>query len=162
MASKNEFGLYVEEVDGKKYEFEKWDAEDSVDALLDIAGLIGEPLGAAFGAFVQDMDEVSIKTLLDKDFDPQIVTKIMASLTGGFKGPNKEIVKALLRKLSSGPKVRCEGKPVTFGTHYREDLSLMFKVAKAGLEVQLGSFFVVLREVGKLSQKPITNQASPT
>lgn len=154
-AKKNDVGLWEIEIDGKKYEFEKWGADDSLDILLDIAKIVGKPLGAAFGAFVGEDGKVS----LDRNLDPNLVSLIFEALTERF---DKGTVKPIIKKLCSD-KVHCDGKQIrSFNEHYADDLLHMFRVTQAALEVQYGNFFGALFGiVGSRKTKPVTNQVHP-
>jgi hypothetical protein len=154
--SKNEIGLYETEIDGDKYEFEKWGAEDASDVLLDIITIVGQPLGMGAAALF-GKDEDGVKGI-DRDMDPDIIGKIMESLTGNV-GKNKLVVKSLLKKLSTD-RVQCNSKPIaSFNIHYRDKLFHMTKVVRAGLEVQFGNFFdAVLGQNGIKVPKGIINR----
>jgi hypothetical protein len=157
MVTKTDAGLYEVEVDGQKYEFSKWGAEDALDVLLDIAKIVGKPLGAAFGAFAGKDDDG--KSKLDQEFNPDMLGTVFEALTDRM---DKGVVKGLIKKLAAGNNVFCDGKPVTnFNLHYQDKLPHLFKVVQAALEVQYGNFFVALSGIAKSRHKPITNQAPP-
>lgn len=134
MISKNESGLYETEVDGKKYEFEKWGADESLDVLMDLTAMMGPALGGA-------VHSVMSGDGLDTDINAGMIGSIMESMTKNLK---KDIVKALIKKLCAD-KVLCDGKKIVFNVHYADDLFHMFKVVKAGLEVQYANFFSAAR-----------------
>jgi hypothetical protein len=152
MATKNASGLYEENIDGKTYWFEKWGAEDSLDTLLDIAGIAGKPLGMLLGGALSGEGA----SLLDRKFDSDVIGKVMESL---FNPANKQTAKALIKKLSSGDKVFCEGvNKLNFNSHYEDKLDHLFKVTKAALEVQYGNFFDALLKMvpkDKLPKNPL-------
>ena len=139
---KNESGLYEVEIDGLKYEFEKWGAEDSYDVLLDIAKICGKPLGLAVGALFG-------KGGLDTDFNPDMIGTVMEALVQGIG--DKAITKAITKKLTA-EKCFCDGQKINFNSHYQDRLDHMFKVLLAALEVQYGNFFAAL--LGLLGSKP--------
>ena len=139
-AVKNEVGMWEIDIDGSRYEFEKWGAEDSMDALLDLAALVGKPLGMGVSAiFGKDEGGGKDKGLFDKEFDPNIIAVIMDALTDRIS-TNKATCKMLIKKFASD-KVMCDGKRITFNTHYQDRLDHLFRVVKAALEVQYGNFF---------------------
>jgi hypothetical protein len=130
-------GLYEAEIDGVKYEFSKWGADDANDVLLDLASILGKPLGMGAAAFFgKDRDG---EKKLDKTMDPNVIGAIMEALSGQI-GANKVTVKALIKKLAAEG-VFCNGKPITFNTHYADRLGHQFRVVKTALEVQFGNFF---------------------
>lgn len=133
---KNESGLYEVEVDGKKYEFEKWGAEESTDVLLDLVAITGKPIGSGVSAFFGK--EAEGEPGLDRKMDSNVMGQIIESLTQKV-GENKSICKMLIKKLSS-EKVLCEGAKINFNVHYQDNLGHMLKVVKAALEVQYGNF----------------------
>lgn len=126
---KNEFGLYVVQIEDQKYEFEKWGAEDALETLLEIGVLVGKPLGMAVASA---MDEGGI----DKKLDPNMIGLIMDALTTRF---NVKEVKAMIIRLASKG-VMLDGKQIVFNKHYEDRLELAFQVAYAALEVQYGNF----------------------
>jgi len=137
---KNEAGLYEVEIDDHKYEFEKWGAEDSLDTLIDMASIIGGPLGAALMK-IFDKKKTEDKNALDKELNLDSLSVAFDSLA---KNMRKETVKPLIKKFCSD-KVLCDGKKFKFNDHYQDRLGHMFAVAKAGMEVQYQELFVVAR-----------------
>lgn len=137
---KNESGMYEATIDDQRYEFEKWGADDAMDALLDIAALLGKPIGLGLSAmFKKDDESGEKKNLLEKDFNPDVIAQVMEALTDRVSA-NKAMCKGLIKKLSSD-KVFCEGKKVTFNSHYQDRLDHLFRVVQTALEVQYGNFF---------------------
>lgn len=136
MIRKNEAGLYEVDVDGKCYAFEKWGAEDSLDVLLDIAPIIGGPIGQALGsAFSKD----------GEGLNTEVTAGILGQVLDGLmKNMRKDVVKPIVKKLCA-EKVLCDGKKVSFNLHYQDDLIHLFKVMRAALEVQYGNFFDALQ-----------------
>lgn len=140
MISADETGMYPVEIDGQKYHFEKWGADDALDVILELVPLVGGPIGAAIKAvFAGDKEEA--KSILDKKLDADAVATVFTALSSNF---NKKMVKDLVINLTS-KKVLCDGRPVVFRTHYQDRLAHMFKVSKAALEVQYGPFFDDIR-----------------
>lgn len=153
MVTKNETGLYEVEVDGAKYEFEKWGADEALDVLLQFVPLVGKPLGTAVAAFMGEEKGI------DAEIDPNMIGLIVDALTSNF---DKKTIKSLFVKLSS-EKVLCDGKKFSFNTHYQDRLDHMFKVVQAALEVQYGNFFAALLGMfGKFTPKAFTNRAPQT
>lgn len=145
---KNAAGMYETDIDGKTYEFSKWGAEDSVDALIDIGGLVGGPIGNAIGSIAGGEG-------MDKEFKPEMVGLILESLTKNLSG-NKAISKALIKKMASQD-VMCEGKSINFNDHYSDSLPHLFKVVRAAFEVQYGNFFDALQDfIPKKPSQPKT------
>lgn len=152
---KNETGLFEVEIDDLTYEFEKWGADESLDVLIDMAGIIGGPLGSALmQLFDKKKDEDKV---LDKEINKDSLGVAFDALS---KNLRKEIVKPIIKKFCSGDKVLCAGKKVKFDTHYQDRLGHMFKVAKAGMEVQYEELFIAARgATGKLAQARASIQA---
>lgn len=153
---KNESGLYEVIIDERKYEFEKWGAEDSTDTILDIAAIAGKPIGLGI-ATIFKKDDVEGKKGLDKAFDPDVVGMILESLSERV-GTNKSIIKALIKKLSSD-KVLCDGAKIQFNTHYQDCLDHLFRVVRAALEVQYGNFFAAFLALQPGSPAKAINKA---
>ena len=155
--TKTESGLFSVEIDGQTYEFQKWGAEESLDVLLDLAKILGKPLGSAMAAFAGGES----LPIIDRDFKPEIVALIFEGLTSSL---DKVLVKAIVKKVASD-KVFCEGKPVKFDAHYQDRLPHLFKVVQAGLEVQYGNFYAAVLDImpkPKKEKQGISNRASAT
>ena len=127
---KNETGLIEVDIDGEKYEFEKWGAEASLTTLLKIAKIAGKPLGLFLGSAVS-------KGGLDTEIRPDMLANACEALVQGM---DETICLGLIKKLSS-EKVLCDGKKINFDMHYQDKLGHLFDVVKASLEVQYGDFF---------------------
>lgn len=156
-ASKNSAGLYELEIDGEKYEFEKWGADEGVDVLLDIARIVGKPLGMAIGSLMGS-DEDGNKGA-DKSFNPDVIAQIMEALSQSL---DKATCKVLIKKLSS-EKIYCNGAPIKFNLHYQDRYSHLMKVVSAATEVQFGNFFgAVLGVAGVKMPSKITNRVPQT
>jgi hypothetical protein len=140
--TKNEFGLYEENIDGRTYSFEKWGADESFDVLLDISSIVGGSLGQAVGSAISGDG-------LSAEVNPGMLATVFESLSKNLK---KDVVKPIVKKLCA-EKVLCDGKKINFNEHYKEDLFHMFRVAKAGLEVQYGNFFAAAQ--GAVGLKPV-------
>jgi Phage tail assembly chaperone protein, TAC len=142
-------GLFAEVIDGKTYEFEKWGALEAVDTLIDLSKITGKPLGMGIANIFSKDDKTQM--------DPNVMGAIMEALTGNLK---KKLTRRLIMKFSS-EKCFCEGKPINFDQHYRDNLFHLFKVVRAGLEVQYGNFIgAVLGSAGVSLPKPaIMNRA---
>jgi hypothetical protein len=157
MVTKTEEGLYEVEVQGSKYQFEKWGAEEALDTLLEMVPIVGRPLGTALGAIV-GKDK---KNIADKEIDPELVGLMIDALTVNF---NKGAVKTLIKKLCS-EKVLCDGKKIIFNTHYQDKLDVIFLVVGAALEVQYGNFFGALLGLFGTKSSPkmgLQNRSLPT
>lgn len=141
----NEAGLVEVEIDGNRYEFEQWGAEESLDVLLDISGIVGGPIGAALSkAFAPSGDG------MDTELDSSMLGVVFEDLSKNLK---KDVVKPIFKKLCA-EKLLCNGKKVNFNTHYKNNLFHMFKVAKIGLEVQFGNFFEDVQGVAGFRRPP--------
>lgn len=139
MIEKNaETGLFEAVIDERKYEFQKWGAEDSLSVLLTLAKIAGKPLGSAFAAASESKDE----TLFDKKMDmTTVIPMILESLTERL---DEKIVIPIIKKLASG-NVFCDGVKIeSFSKHYEDRLDHLFRVVKTALEVQYGNFFAAL------------------
>jgi hypothetical protein len=152
MHSKNETGLYEVEIDGKKYEFEKWGAESSLATLIKIAKIAGKPLGIFLGSAVSGN---GLKT----EISPDLMASACEALVQNMDEQN---CINLIKKLSS-EKVLCDGRKINFDTHYEDQLSHLFRVVKASLEIQYGNFLQELlliigaQQFGKMQTSKITN-----
>lgn len=133
-----ESGLYDVEVDGLTYSFEKWGADASLDVLLELVKIIGRPLGAAVASLAGKQKDLGseVRSMIDKDFDPDLIGTVFEALTERM---DKGIVKSLIKKFSS-ESVLCDGKKIVFNSHYQDRLPHLFKVVQAALEVQYGNF----------------------
>lgn len=155
----NEAGLFEVIIDDKKYEFAKWGAEDATDTLLDLAAIVGKPLGLGLAALTGKDEEG--KSGLDKKIDPNIIGSVMEALSQNV-GSNKATIKALIKKLSSD-QVFCDGAKINFNLHYQDKTLHMFKVVRAALEVQYGNFFAALQGFGGiLKPQGLTNRGPQT
>lgn len=138
--TKNEQGLFEVSIQGKRFEFQKWGAEDATDTLLDLVAVVGESAGSLFAALTGSKAEMDVgSTSLDGLF---------RQLTLGITR-DREMTKRLLKKLS-GDRVLCNGSLVRWGDFYKDQLPLSFAVAKAQLEVQYGNFIDAIRSSGLL------------
>lgn len=147
-------GFYEVEIDGQRYEFEKWGAEASYDTLLDMAKVIGKPLGLAVAAFGGGG--------LDEELPKDAVAAVFDAICQGLG--DKTLTKALTKKVVA-EKVYCDGKKVVFDEHYKDRLDHMFRVLWAGLEVQYGNFFAAILALVAASQprlKALMNRVPPT
>lgn len=145
---KNDEGMYEAKIGDEVYAFEKWDAEESLDVLLEIARIIGKPLGAMVGTMMTGQK-------LDQEMDPNMLATIFEGLTQSF---DKKVVKEIIIRVTSR-RVLCDGAKIEFKIHYQEKLDVMFQVLKAGLEVQYGNFFAaLLGVVGAKSPRGIKNK----
>lgn len=144
-AVKNEEGLWELLIDDQKYEFSKWGAEDSLRTLLRIGKVVGKPMGLALDA-LKPGD--SLAGVLDKGKRGDMVSTVITALTESM---DESTCFQLIQKLSTQG-VFCKGAPVkSMDVHYQDRLMHLFKVAKAALEVQYGSFFDVFLASAKLS-----------
>lgn len=146
--NKTEAGLYSCEVDGLVYEWSMWQAEDAVDTLIDLAKVCGKSIAIMVdGIFIGSKD---------KEIPLNLMGQVFESLTQGLG--DKALVKGLIKKLTSGEKVWCNGAKINFNTHYQNKLDHMFKVLRAGLEVQYGNFIAaVLGIMGIKLPKALTD-----
>jgi len=141
VAKKNETGLYEAEIDGHLYEFQKWGAEDSLRVLHRIARMCAEPLGMIAGKALSEDKKETIKSLLDLQFDEDIIARAAKSLMTSF---DEDTSISVIKKLSS-ENVHCDGRKISFDIHFQDQLDVLYEVVKAGLEVQYGNFFAALR-----------------
>lgn len=137
MLQKNEQGLYSTVIDGKTYEFSKWNTEDALDTLFDIGSVVGGPLGALGSQF-------SSKDKLREDIPQTAFDKLLVRLSEQL-GSNRPTVMRILRKLGTH-QLFCESKQVSFDAHYKDNLAHLFKVVRSNAEVQYESFFSALGE----------------
>jgi hypothetical protein len=156
-----ETGLYDIEIEGLQYSFQKWGADSSTDALLDLSGIVSKPLGAGVGAlFGKKKDEAEGDA---KPNQAESIGLIMEALLDRVSA-NKGICKALIKKFAS-ENVLCDGKKISFDSHYTDRMPHLFKVVQAAVEVQFGNFFgEFLGSVGIKMPKTggITNRVQTT
>lgn len=159
MVKPNEFGQYVVNVDGQDYEFHKWGADDSLDTLIEIAKIVGAPLAQALNELLKTKLEPG-ESLLDKHMNPELGKLVLDAFANNL---DKAVVKRLIKKFCSED-VLCKGAKISFDQHYRDRLVHMFKVVKAGVEVQYGNFFDELKGLGDILPRGMRNiaPASPT
>ena len=154
MIVKNEeSGLYEVEIDGVTYSFEKWGAQNSLLTLIKISKIIGKPLGKIVGSAITGGE--GLKTQVSPDM---IADACQALLENLDEGPTMDLVKKL-----SSEKLLCDGKKVSFDTHYQDNLMHLFKVIRASLEVQysdfLGALLGMVKTQGPLAAKEIQPKA---
>lgn len=131
MLSKNEAGLYEQDIDGHIYEFSKWGADEATDVLMDLGALVGKPLGMA-------LTMLSGAKGGDAPVDVDAIGAIMEHLsTAAFE--KKTLCKHLIKKFATG--CMCDGRRVDYNIHYADRLDHMFRVVRAAVEVQFGNFF---------------------
>lgn len=157
-AEKNETGLYEAEIDGQKYEFEKWGAEEALSNLLKLSKILGKPLGIAFGAVGKPEEGMPGQKLLDKELDPNIIAMAIEALTNNL---DEASAISLIKKLSS-QNVFCNGAKIIFNVHYQDKLDHLFKVVYAALEVQYGNFFSAVLGLVGTKQRGVMKRASQT
>ena len=145
-AQKNEAGLYEVEVDTKLYEFQKWGAEKSLDTLLDIMQFAGKPLSLLAAAMLG-------KEGVKAEVTPDMIGTIMDSLLGGM-GTAKKSIMAIIKRVTT-ENVTCDHQPIRFNEHFADALDHLFKVVKAGLDVQYGSFFYAVLKAGGVKAKDL-------
>lgn len=161
-ARKAESGLWAVDIDGATYEWERWGAEEALDTLTEILDLLGKPLGGLIDMLQAKRETTAAPTRAG------VGGKIVSGLMRKLKR-NKEDVKLVLKRLTSGPRVFCDGKAINFNRHYENELALMFKVANAAVEVQYGNFLdAVLDALGhdpaaaRASLSTLTNKSEQT
>lgn len=147
---KNEGGLYEVDVDGRLYAFQKWGAEKALDTLLDIMQFVGKPLSLLANAVIKDGVKADIK--------PDMVGIIMDCLLSGM-GQNKQTIMAIIKRVTC-ERVSCNHQNFLFDTHFQDDLPHMFKVVRAGLDVQYGNFFSAVLNMGGIKRKDLQALAS--
>lgn len=129
-------GAWECDVDEHVYTMTKWGALQSLDVLAEVSDLVGGPLAGVFANLKQ-----GIKTEITAD----LAQTVLGGLTAKLRS-NKEAVIGVLKALTSGDNVLCDGRQVkNFDRHFEGRLDHLFKVAYAGLEVQYGSFFDAAR-----------------
>jgi hypothetical protein len=150
---KNIEGLYETEIDGRAYEFEMWGAEESMDALLDIAAILGKPL-SKFGAKAVSK---GVAAALGEEVGNDSLSAILENLVDQVTG-NRAMVMRLVKKLTTH-KVFCERKKIAFDIHYRNELPHAWRVAAVALEVQYGNFFDAASGLIARPQRPQAGMA---
>lgn len=125
---KTDHGLWAVTIDGHNYEFSKFGAEEGFGCIVDLLSLIGAPLAAAAPSKNPDIPTDSTEIA-------RAIGEALARI-----GSEKPKVLALVKKMTSGEKVFCDGKTVAFNSHYMDRYGHMMNVLMAALEVQFGSF----------------------
>lgn len=140
-------GLIEKEIDGIKYEFEKWGAEEALDTLLKISKVAGKSLG------------IALSSLTTTEEGPNFLALAFDALTGNM---DEKLCMSLVKKLTS-EKVFCQGAKIqSFSVHYQDRLMHMFKVAQAALEVQYGNFFEELLGIVGVTRTAVSNRVQAT
>ena len=129
--------LIEKTVDGEVYSFSQFGAKKSLRMLIKISKIVGKPLSLAF-ASAEGPGKLS-----DKTVNPNTLAQAVEAL---MERMDEDEVISILESLTSGDACLCNGKKVDFNGHYEGNLSHMFKVLKAALEVQYGNFFDALSE----------------
>lgn len=153
-AVKNREGLWEQQIDGHKYEFSKWGAKESLRILLKLGKVVGKPLGLALGAL---QPGASLTAVLDKDVKGDLLGRALDALTMSM---DEETCFHLIEKFSTDG-VMCNGKPINMDLHYEDRLMHLFKVVRAGLEVQYGNFSDAILGSVRL-QRPAPSTPDPS
>lgn len=132
------------DINGIPYEFEVWGAEDALDTLLQLTGVLSKPLSSAvLGAATGTNNwRAALAAMKASGGLEATVGHLSDQLLS-----NRPAVMGLIKKLSAY-KVLKNGAPVEFARDYKGDLATPFRVAAACLEVQYGNFFDALRAIG--------------
>ncbi len=159
-ATLNEDGLYEQDIDGTKYEFQKWGAEDSLRTLLRIGKIAGKPFGILLSAVLDGKDPSS---LFDDKLSPELNGDLLGQAFEALSQSMEESVCFELIKKLCTEKVMAGGVPVkNFDQHYRDKLMHSFNVARAALEVQYGSFFGAILGGVRLSKRRPASTLAPS
>lgn len=155
----NTEGLYDVVINEETYSFSKWGAEESLSNLIKISKIVGKPLGILLGNALGNSEPEGLfgeeKGILSKEFKPDMLALALEALTNNMDEKSMiPIIKSVVSK-----DVFCNGAKINFNTHYGSNLMLMFKVLKAGLEVQYGNFFDEFRDLMPVKKSVISNQA---
>lgn len=152
----NAEGLYDVIIGDETYSFAKWGAEEALTNLIKISKMVGKPLGILLGGALGGEDETLFgekKSLLEREINPDMISLAMEAITANMDESSMiPLIKALTSK-----DVMCDGRRITFNKHYEGRMMTVFKVIKAGLEVQYGNFFEELLEVAPIKKRPISN-----
>lgn len=144
--------MQTREIDGHEYQFARWGAKKSTKILIRLSRILGEPLSLAITSIKGDK-QTRGKSVLDRDFDMDIIGKAVRSLFERMSDENE--VLDLIENLTSGDNVFSDGKKVIFDLHYQDRLGHMAKVLYAALEVQYGNFFGdVIGQFGQFRAAP--------
>lgn len=156
----NDAGLHEGVVDGHVYEFAKWGAQESLNTLLEMAALVGGPLGKlAAKGFLAGVEQGSMTQFnLDEDLLGHVWDQLAESLL-----TRRDEVMRLITRLATRD-VLCDGKLLVppgknaaacFDVHYKDGLPHLFQVCRAALEVQYGNFFGALGDLVQRSPPPV-------
>lgn len=138
-------GLVEKTVGGKKYEFQKFGASQSLKVLAKLSKVLLEPMSLAFSAMEGSGG------ILDRKINGDVVGKAARALVDRLDDSVIDLIKELI-----GPDaLLCDGKKIVFDSHY-EDLGHLFEVLQAALEVQYGNFFAATLGKAGLSRKSTT------
>lgn len=129
--------LVEKDVDGRLYSFEQLTATVALKTLTKLTKIFGEPLTLALGGFFKKAQPGAPTALLESDIDSDVLSKAMKVLVERM---DEDEVVALIKLLTTQG-VLCDGvKVASFDEHFRGELSHLFAVLKAALEVQYGNF----------------------
>lgn len=124
-------GMYSATIGGMTFDFDKWGAMDSLEALSDLLQLGGSSLGVILSAagLSGEMPEMT----------PELVRLLIENVMASLRTDKKLALGLLAKFCSKG--VLVNGKAIDFSEFYKEDAGLMAKVCVTAAEVQLGRFF---------------------
>jgi hypothetical protein len=123
--------LVKREIDGHTYEFERFGAKKSLRTFAKITKLIGEPVLMAISS-------AKGKNILKSEIDPEILGKAIAAFTMRL---DSDETMELIEELTARENVMCDGKKISFDSHYADREDHMMKVLATALEVQYRNFY---------------------
>lgn len=141
---KNAHGLYETVIDKTTYCFSTWGTRRALDGLIELSDICGEFLAKAAGVFTK-------KDALKQEVSGDVLGDIMSSLVRGMTKDKNTTLNLIERLVTEG--VSRDGKDVDFSRDFDENLLHLFKVLRAALEVQYGSFFAGAKDMGILPAK---------
>lgn len=124
--------MVEKEIDGKDYSITQFPTTKSLKTLQKLVKYAGEPM-----AMMAALQTKEAETLAPEK-QTELIGKTVKSLCERI---DDEGVVDLIKSLSSGDALLCDGKQVSFESHYQGSLDHLFKVVLAVIEVQYGNFF---------------------
>lgn len=134
-------------IDGKTYNVTPWSGTKAARMLARLVKLLGPALGTLMSS------AGSLKGLLDAKTSDVNFSQVFMSLSDRLDDQSfDQLIKELLEGVSEGPKFVTDD----FDTRFSGEMTTMFKLVKASLEVNYGDFLSV---IGKASAVKVGSQA---
>lgn len=142
---KNAQGLYEADIDGVSYEFSVWRTRRALQTLIDVAEIGGEFMAKGAGLLGKS-------GALTAEVDPEALSQVVEALVRGMTKDKNNTLNLVERLVTEG--VVRNGKQVQFERDFEQNFVHLFKVVRAALEVQYGSFFAQAQQAGSAATSP--------